>query len=371
MKYTRMPIEIESPEENGYGTIRYNLAESSVRDIYLRDLNVNLQDLILFYGEHKGTPKLRQAILENSKMLTVDDVLVTTGAATALFMVATTLLSATDHLVVIRPNYGTNIETPRAMTCPMTIVDLHFEDRFEIDVEAVAKAIQSNTKLISVTNPHNPSGRLYSEETINALIFLAEKNNCYLLVDETYRDLNFQSDLKPYVAELSERVISISSVSKAYGAPGIRIGWVIARDKALMHDLLAAKEQICLCNSVVDEEIAYSLLSNKQALVSAHHAHIRGNYAYMKQWMESQEFLEWVEPQAGVVCFPRLKQQCKVDAEALYTKLYNEHGTIVGPGHWFEQEKTYMRIGFGYPTLEELKQGLAALDSCLHALVIR
>lgn len=369
MQYRRMPIEVESPEELGYNTIKYNLAESSVRDITLEHIDIDFKKLVLFYGEHKGIVKLREAILEESKVLHIDDVLVTTGAATALFIVSTTLLSSNDHLVVIRPNYGTNLETPRAIACPMSIVDLRFEDSFEIDLEAVRNAIRPDTKLISITNPHNPSARLYREETITSLIKLAEEKNCYLLIDETYRDLNFQTELRSYAAELSPKVISVSSVSKSYGAPGIRIGWIINRDRELMHNFLAAKEQICLCNSVVDEEIAYYLISNKQHFISEHHTFIRRNFSYMKEWIAQQPYLEWIEPQAGVICFPRLKAEYKLDAEKLYSTLYNEYATIVGPGHWFEQDKTYMRIGFGWPLYDELKQGLNNLQQCIAALV--
>jgi aspartate/methionine/tyrosine aminotransferase len=371
MRYTRMPIEIEAPEEKGYSTIKYNLAESSMRDISLGDLDIDLKNLVLFYGEHRGMAKLRDAIRERSTILTSDDVLVTAGAATALFIVATTLLSPTDHLVVIRPNYGTNIETPRAINCPMSIIDLSFEDRFEIDIEAVRRAIIPATKLISITHPHNPSGKLYCDDTIHALVALAEERGCHLLIDETYRDLNFQTGLKPYIAELSDRVISVSSVSKSYGAPGIRIGWIISRDQKLMHGFLAAKEQISLCCSVVDEEIACHLLQHKDKFIILNHAHIRANFSYLKEWFAVQPYLEWVEPQAGVVCFPRLKKGYSIDMEKLYEKLYEEYATIVGPGHWFEQDKTYMRIGFGYPTPEELQAGLGNLKKCLRDLVVK
>lgn len=369
MQYRRMPIEIESPEEMGYGTIRHNLAESSVRDINLNGVDIDFKNLVLFYGEHLGLTKLREAIKEDSKTLTANDVLVTTGAATALFIVATTLLGKDDHLVVIRPNYGTNLETPRAIGCELGIIDLKFEDGFEIDVDAVKNAIRPNTKLISITNPHNPSGKLYSEDTIQKLVQLAEKHNCYLLVDETYRELNFQTTLKPYVAERSEKVISVSSVSKSYGAPGIRIGWIINRDKKLMKDFLAGKEQICLCNSVVDEEIAFYLLNNKAQYIPKNHAHIRTNFEIMKQWMANQKYLEWAEPGAGVVCFPRLKAGLKLDEENFYNTLYKEYGTIVGPGHWFEKDKIYMRIGFGYPLTEEFKTGLQNLETCFNKFV--
>jgi aspartate/methionine/tyrosine aminotransferase len=360
-----MPIEIESPEEMGYGNIKYNLAESSMRDINLSTVNVDLKNVVLFYGEHKGITKLREAVKEDSKILTADDVLATTGAATALFIVATTLLNPEDHLVVIRPNYGTNLETPRALKCGISIIDLKFENRFEIDVKEIRKAIQPNTKLISITNPHNPSGKLFDDKLIRELAQLAEEKNCRLLVDETYRDLNFQTELNPYYAEISDKVISVSSVSKSFGAPGIRIGWIINRDKKLMHDFLAAKEQICLCNSVVDEEIAFALLRDRKTILAQNHEHTRRNFTYFKEWFAQQPYLEWVEPDAGVVCFPRLKSNYKIDATKFYETLFSKYGTIVGPGHWFEQERIYMRIGFAYPGFEELKTGLNNLQLCL------
>lgn len=365
MRYSRMPIEIESPEEMGYSNIRYNLAESSMRDINLRDLNLHLNHLTLFYGEHKGLLKLREAIINETTSLTPADVLVTTGAATALFIISTSLLNPTDHLIVIRPNYATNLETPRAINCELSIIDLRFENQFSIDVEEIREAIRPNTKLISITNPHNPTGKLFDADTIKQLISLAEEKNCRLLVDETYRDLNFQTALQPYFAELSPNVISVSSVSKSFGAPGIRIGWLICRDQKLMHDFLAAKEQICLCNSVVDEEIAFHLLHNKVEILTTNHKHIRVNFIAMSLWFSRQNYLEWIEPQAGVVCFPRLKAEYKIDAEKFYEALFANYATIVGPGHWFERERTYMRIGFGYPTLEELTIGLNNLHECL------
>lgn len=261
---------------------------------------------------------------------------------------------------------ATNLETPRAINCPATVIDLKFEERFESDVDEIRRAVLPSTKLISITNPHNPTGRLFSDADIQQLVALAEEKGCYLLVDETYRELNFQTPLKPYAATLSERVISVSSVSKAYGAPGIRIGWLITRDKKLMHDFLAAKEQVTICNSVVDEAIALHLLQNKEKLLRQHHEHIRKNFAYIQNWMTQQSFLEWVEPEAGVVCFPRLKKDFKINVDAFYEKLFQQYGTVVGPGHWFERDKTYMRIGFGYPLADELKGGLNNLTQCLN-----
>jgi aspartate/methionine/tyrosine aminotransferase len=370
MHYKRMPIEIESPEEMGYSTIRYNLAESSVRDRTLEELNIDLSSIVLAYGEHKGTTPLRTLITEGSNIIAPDDVLVTTGAAMALFVISTTLLNQSDHIIVIRPNYATNLETPRAIGCEMSIVDLDFDSNFDLNTEGVLSQIRPNTKLISLTNPHNPTGKIFPHETLVEIIKAANAKGIYVVIDETYRDLNFQTPLLPYYAELSPNVISVGSMSKSFGIPGIRIGWLICRDTVLMTTLLAAKEQMILGNAVIDEEIALQVLSKKQETIAQEHADIRLKFDYMKQWMQSQKYLEWVEPQAGVVCFPRVKKEYDFDFVNFQKALYSDYQTVVGYGHWFEQSQKYFRIGYAYPSLEDLKTGLDCFNECMVKFVV-
>lgn len=159
MKYVRMPIEIESPEEQGYDTIRHNLSESSMRDRKLSDLGIRSDDLVLAYGAHRGAPGLINLIARQASV-TDADILATAGAAAALFIIATTLLEKDDHLVVVRPNYATNIETPRAIGCAIDYVDLSFEESFALDPDRIERLLRPNTKLISVTTPHNPNWRI-------------------------------------------------------------------------------------------------------------------------------------------------------------------------------------------------------------------
>lgn len=363
-----MPIEAESPEEKGYDTIKYNLAESSVHDLRLSDIlaPADLADLVLAYTHHRGDPDLRKAVVSDSPGLNPEQVMICPSAATALFIISTTLLAANDHLVVIRPNYSTNLETPRAIGCDISFVDLQFDNGFAIDVEAIRQAMRPNTRLISITNPHNPTGTLYSEQTLNELISLAEEMGCYLLVDETYRDLNFQSGLQPYIASRSEQVISVCSLSKAFGAPGIRIGWLACRDVKLMETFLAAKEQIVICNSVLDEAVALRLLQRRHELLPPVHTHIRANFAILTDWFATNaDLIQWNPPGAGVVCFPRINPALGIDMASFHTRLYHHYQTMVGPGHWFEQPNELFRIGFGYPTSDELRQGLANIRACL------
>ena len=162
----------------------------------------------------------------------------------------------------------------------------------------------------------------------------------------------------PIAATLSKRVISVSSMSKSYGLPGIRIGWLICRDEQLMETLLAAKEQIFITNSVVDEEIAYQYLLNKENLFAPVKQTILQNFSVLKSFMLQQNVLEWIEPQGGCVCFPRIKKEIDVDANKFHELLLNKYSTYIGRGHWFEEDGRYMRIGYSWDKTEKLQKGL-------------
>jgi aspartate/methionine/tyrosine aminotransferase len=364
LRYVRMPIEVESPEEYGYGRIRYNLSESSVADRRLSDLKLTIPDLILLYGEHRGGAGLRALIAAEGEGLHADDVLITTGAAGALFIIATAMLGPEDHLVVVRPNYATNLETPRAIGCAVSHIDLKFADGFRIDFDSLEAAITSRTRIISVTCPHNPTGVMFSEAELHRLVELARRRGCHLLVDETYRDLSFGGAL-PLAASLGPHVISVSSLSKAYGVPGIRVGWVITRDASLQEIFLAAKEQINICGSVIDEWIAEQILRNKAGILDQTLIEMRRRRQVITDWMVDETRLEWVAPSGGVVCFPRMIVEPPGGLDDFYRRLLDVHGAYVGPGHWFEMPDTCFRIGYGWPTMEDLASGLEAISKAL------
>ena len=370
MKYRRMPIEEESPEQFGYDRIRYNLTESSVRDRSLADLGIELRDLLLFYGDHVGNESFRGLVTEAAggagSGVDRDDVLVTAGAAQALFIIATSLLDKDDHLVVVRPNYATNIETPRAIEADISFLDLTFEDGFRIDPEKLMALVTPRTRYVSVTVPHNPTGVMMDEADLRSLVGRVESAGCRLLVDETYREMTF-GELLPVAATLSERAISVSSLSKTYGIPGIRTGWLVCRDKELMATFLAAKEQIGICGSVVDEEIAARAFAQREAWLAELRPFIARRFSVVRDWIAGEEFMEWVEPGGGVVCFPRIKPEAPVDVDEFYRVLGEVHGTYVGPGHWFEQDRRHMRIGYAWPSAEELEGGLAAISGSVRA----
>ena len=364
MRYVRMPIEMESPEQFGYEKIKYNLTESSVRDRSLSDLDLKLEDIILCYGDHYGDPKLRELIALDSVCLNKENVLVTAGASSALFIIATSLLKKGDHIVIAKPNYATNIETPRAIECDISYLNLSFENKFGIDIDELETLIQPNTKYVSLTCPHNPSGVMLSESELQKIIEVVTSKGCYLIIDETYREMTFGSIL-PVAASLHPNVISVSSLSKTYGIPGIRVGWLITQNQDLLDLFLCAKEQIGICGSVVDEAIAFEALSQKKEWIPVNNKRIQKGFEVVKHWMENEEYLEWIEPQGSCICFPRIKPDLKIDIDRFYDSLNNSYGTFVGPGHWFEQSRNHFRIGYAWPTLDELNQGLQGISKAI------
>jgi aspartate/methionine/tyrosine aminotransferase len=368
MRYRRLPIEIESPEERGYGSIRCNLTESSVTDATLEDYGVQLSGQVLAYGDHRGDPALRELIATDGEGCSAEHVLCTPGAAAALFFVATSVLTANDHALVEHTNYATNLETPRLIGADVEHVRLRIEDGFALDLDRLAESVRPSTALISVTTPHNPSGTTLRRDELDALVELAERHGCWLLVDETYREMTRGEPL-PVAASLSDRAISVSSVSKTYGLPGLRLGWVVTRHPELAETLLAAKEQIVICGSTLDEEAARQVLERRDVHLPRLRADIDRRAAIVAGWMaEQRDWLEWVAPTGGVVCFPRVRDEVIADMDAFYRHLDEQHGTFVGEGHWFDAQRHHFRLGFGWPELDELHAGLAALRATADAL---
>jgi aspartate/methionine/tyrosine aminotransferase len=364
IRYVRMPIEVQSPEEFGYDRILYNLAESSIADQSLSSLGLTIPNLTLLYNDHRGSESLRELIVAETSTCAAKDVLVTTGAASALFIIATALLSADDHIVVVRPNYATNLETPKAIGCRITFIDLTFEDGFVLPYDALAAAVTSKTKLISVTCPHNPTGVMLSLEELQNLAALAARHGCRLLVDETYRDLSLDN-LLPVAASLGPQVISVSSLSKAYGVPGIRIGWIITQDPALQELFLAAKEQISISGSVIDEWIGEQVLRAKSTTLPQTLAEMRARRQSISDWVAGEDLVDWIAPEGGVVCFPRISKEPKGGYADFYDRLIRDHGAYVGPGHWFEMSDRFFRLGYGWPSATALKGGLEAISAAL------
>src|SRR5205823_1045356 len=156
------------------------------------------------------------------------------GAAAALFIIATSLLGPNAHALVCTPNYATNLETPRAIGADVETIELRFEEGWRLDLDHLASRLRPDTRLVSITYPHNPTGSMIGPAELERLVALVESHpTARLLVDETYRELAYGEPL-PMATTLSPRVLGVSSMSKTYGLPGLRIGWLTCRDEGLL-----------------------------------------------------------------------------------------------------------------------------------------
>lgn len=358
-----MPIEAESPEEYGYDNILYNLSESSVADFNFSDLHLP-GSFPLAYSDHRGKPELRSLIASGLVECELNQVLLTHGAAAALFIIYTALLQPGDHILVVRPNYATNIAVPQAIGCDISFIDLSPENNWLPDIAAIQQAIKPNTKIISITTPHNPTGVVWPKQLTDACITLAVSKNIYLLADETYRDTGCITGT-PVIASAHSCCISVSSVSKAYGLPGIRMGWLIAKDADVYEKCLAAKEMIYITNSILDEEACYAFLQQKEEWQGKVIHQVQKNFQVLHNWISNEKRLDWVRPQAGVVCFPWIKDTVALDLDKFYHLLLHTYQTMVGPGHWFDMPGRFMRIGYGWTDELTLQKGLENISRCL------
>ena len=344
--------------------IRYDIGESAVKTLRLKDVSVNLENVCLRYGYHKGLPELRETVAEQYCDLSGDNIVITTGASEANFVVVSALAGPGDHVIIEHPNYPSLYEVPRSLGCDVTLFPLRFEFGFRPDLDELKELIRPETKLISLTHPNNPTGSMMTKKELREVIELVEEKDIFLLFDETYRHMASDEDLLPPAASLSEKAISISSMSKCYGLPGIRTGWLATKNRGVLAEVLAIREQVSIANNALSEVIAVSVLKRKGEFLQKARDRIENNREVVSKWMQQQSACEWIYPEAGVVCLPRLVEPGTVKPEGLYRRLAEEYKTFVVPGRCFEMEERYFRIGFGADA-DEIQTGLENLTSAL------
>ncbi|MAE60862.1 MAG: dipeptidase [Planctomycetaceae bacterium] len=346
--------------------VDYDIGESAVKYMTFDQLGVDLAGLPLRYGYHEGRPDLRELLAHDYPGFTGENVIVTSGGSEANFAIMSALCKPGDHVIVEHPNYASMYEVPRSLGCNVELFHLEYDNAFKPDIDKLQSMITPETKIVSLTHPNNPTGSMVTEGELRRIIEIIENNNTYLLFDETYREMCFDFMLPP-ASILSPRVISLSSMSKCYGIPGIRLGWAATQDKQLLAQLLAIREQISITNNVMSEAIALKVLADKEKFLANARRQIKTNRDYVDQWMAARDDFEWIFPEAGVVGFPRLKKTTGVDPEDLIVSIVENYRTFTIPGRCFESDNHHFRLGFG-ANLDEIKIGLDNVDKALAGL---
>ena len=360
MWYERM--DLEDWFDTYQFAVDYDVGESAVKFLTLGDLGMDLTSVALRYGHHKGLPELREVLANDYEGLSADDVIVTAGGSEANFAIVSALVKPGDHVVVEHPNYPSLYEVPRSLGCDVTLFRLRRENAFKPDWDELERLITPKTKLISLTHPNNPTGSMIDTAEFERAVSIAESYGVYLLFDETYRELSYGEQL-PGAGASSPHVISLSSMSKSYGLPGIRIGWLATRSAEVRDAVLAIREQVTITNSALGEQIAFSVLKRKTEFIDRARTHVQQNFEIVRTWMATQEALDWIEPGAGVVGFPWIVDS-RIDPEEIYTRLVKEYRSFVIPGRCFEMDNAHFRLGYGGAN-DELQVGLVNIGNAI------
>jgi aspartate/methionine/tyrosine aminotransferase len=261
--------------------------------------------LPLSYVPTWGTDALRAAIAGTYETLTADDVLVFAGAEEAMFWALQELVGPGDHALVTVPNYQSMETLPVAAGATVEGIALRAGDGWRLDLEAVMAALRPNTTMIAVNFPNNPTGAVPESETFTALARLCDERGIRLFSDEVYRGL--EDAPLPQAADLSPRAVSVNVMSKAYGLPGLRVGWIATRDRALLRTLERRKHYTSICNAGPSEALATIALGAREQILARNRAIIAANLplfdAFFAAW---PDHFEWTPPQGGCVAFPRL-----------------------------------------------------------------
>jgi aspartate/methionine/tyrosine aminotransferase len=322
-------------------------------------------ELWLGYTESAGQPALREAIAAQSGGCEAADVLVFSAPEEAIFHVAAAVLEPGDHMVGITPAYQSSYEIPRSMGAEVTLVPLREDRGWVLDTDELAAAVTGRTRLIYVNFPHNPTGALMSPAAQRRIIELADRCGAYLFSDEVYRGLEFNpADRLPAAADLYPRAISLGGLSKAYGLPGVRLGWTICRDALLNRRMQAAKDFTTICAAAPSEVLALIAVRAADRLIDRSLTGITRNLTLVDEFVgQRPESLRWVRPRGGSIGFPELLLDMPV--ARFCERLVSEQGVLLVPGAMFEVGTNHFRIGLGRASLPA---GLAALGEFMEGL---
>ena len=355
-------------------TPRYDLGESVGPDLSLSEVLASspkgsFDDMALGYGSAQGDPRLR-GLIADAHGASADDVVVTVGGMHALFLVAFVVCDPGDEAVAVSPMFPLARNALQAVGATIRTVPLSFDRGYRIDLADVAECLTARTRLVSLATPQNPSGVATSPATVRELVASMTERcpDAYLLLDETYREAAHGDDaVAPSAVGLSRRVISCASLSKCHGAPGLRLGWAIARDPALKEQLVVAKFNTVISCSPLDEALAVRVLERRDHILRERRRRLSEGLALAARWVrENEAFVEWVRPDAGAICCVRLRPSVFDDGavEGFYEALARE-GIRVANGRWFGDEARVFRLGFGLLSPPELEPALARLAGVL------
>ncbi len=354
--------------------VAYNLSESGVHPLLFSELLADQPGMInrllatdLNYPHVNGIPELRKNIANLYDGATPKDVLVTVGAIEANYISTRTLLSAGDEIVVMLPNYMQIWGIAKNHDLNVKTFHLREEDGWAPDLSELESVVTPNTKLIAVCNPNNPTGRILTETEMDKIVTCAERVDAWLLADEVYRGATRESDEEnPSFYGRYDKVLAIGSMSKAYGLPGLRIGWVVGTGD-ILDEIWARHEYTTICATMLSNKLAAIALSSdvRPRLLQRTRDYIRSGYPILQEWMDSHaNMFSLTPPDAAAIAF--IRYHLDINSTMFTERLRREKSVLIVPGDHFGVDH-FVRISFGLPH-EFLIAALERIHELIHEL---
>jgi aspartate/methionine/tyrosine aminotransferase len=303
-------------------------------------------NLTLAYTRTTGHPALRAAIADMYPGLEAEDILVM-APEEGIFLFMQSLLQAGDHVICTFPGYQSLHELGRAAGCRMSMWTLEENRGWHLNLNELEAMIRPDTKLVIVNFPHNPTGFLPSRDEFRQLVEIVRRSGAYLFSDEMYRLLEFDATATlPAACEGYAKAVSLSGLSKSFGLPGLRLGWLASRDRDLLQRIGRLKDYTTICNSAPGEILGLMALRAREKIIAAQRRRIRRNMDALDAFMQTNATcFRWHRPTAGSVCFPRML--VTDDTHRFCDTLVNAAGIMLVPSSMFGYGDHHVRFGFG------------------------
>jgi aspartate/methionine/tyrosine aminotransferase len=362
-------FEMERWQSQWENVVEYNLAESGVDPLTVEELVGGpdaVQDLgrqKMLYNQGNGTPELRDLISKLYPGADRDNVVVTHGTCEANYLAIWTLIEPDDEVVVMLPNYMQIWGLARGFGARVTSFHLREEAGWNPDLAELHRAVTSRTKLVAVCNPNNPTGSVLSEAAMDEIVAVARRAGAWLLADEVYQGAELSGETTPSFWGRYEKAIINNGLSKAYGLPGLRIGWTVG-SKDLIYRLWSYKDYTTIASSVLSDLLAKKALepAMRNRILERTRTILRRNYPALAAWMAShgQDF-SVVPPAAGAIAYLRYRHA--INSSQLMERCIKEQSLLIVPGDHFGMDG-FIRLSYGVPA-DHLREGLARLDTTL------
>jgi aspartate/methionine/tyrosine aminotransferase len=358
--------------------VKYDIAESGILPLTVNDLLAlappdersaildQLLNLPLGYSEACGSLELRRLLADTYQDCEPDNILVTTGAIEANFLLFNVLLQAGDHVIAPYPAYQQIYSVPRAIGCDVSLWKVGPENGFRYDLDELERSVTRKTRLIIVNAPHNPTGAMLSADDLRRVYGLAESVGAMVMSDEAYRWLTIPGgdSLAPPMFNLGPSGISVGTISKPFGLPGLRTGW-IAGPKDLVARCWAMRDYISLSPGKLNDALAIMAIKNRDKIIERNNGIIAANLGAARAWIDRHaDILSWQPPKAGLLAL--LRYRLPISSMELANKLAEDYGVMLAPGSVFGYEH-HLRLGIGQqPSIFEA--GLAQTSACFSKL---